>query len=60
MPPFQSRSTGAARIAFISSAGVTCAAPPSMPSADRTSALTGTDLAVRGYTPPPAEISEWS
>ena len=60
MPPFHSRSTGACRIAFISSAGVSLAAPGSMPSALRTCGVTGIDLALRGWTPPPAEISEVS
>ena len=48
MPPFQSRSTGASRIAFISSAGVSLATVDSRPSAARTCALIGIDLAVRG------------
>ncbi len=57
MPPFHSRSTGALRIAFIRSGGVILATPGSRPRASRIWALIGTDLAVRGKTPPPAEIS---
>ncbi len=60
MPPFHSRSTGALRIAFISSFGDSCSASPSMPSAARTCADTGIDLAARGYTPPPSLISALS
>ena len=41
MPPFQSRSTGALRIALISSAGVIASTPASMPSAARTASLSG-------------------
>ncbi len=58
MPPFQNRSTGACRMAFISSAGVSFAA--SMPSRSRTWADSAIDLAERGKTPPPAEISDLS
>ncbi len=57
MPPFQSRSTGAASIAEMSwSGGIAWTAAPS-PSARLACGDTGTDLAVRGHTPPPAEIS---
>jgi hypothetical protein len=59
MPPFHSRSTGAVRIARISSGGLT-APVASRPSAARTSAETGIDLAVRGYTPPPGLILDVS
>ena len=48
MPPFQNRSTGAFRIAFISSAGVSVAGLPSRPSTSRTSAEIGIALSVRG------------
>ena len=48
MPPFHSRSTGACRIAFISSAGVSVATDSSRPSASRTCGLIGIDFAVRG------------
>ncbi len=48
MPPFQSRSTGAASTARISSAGVSWLTPSAIPSAARTCGLTGTDLADRG------------
>ena len=57
MPPFHSRSTGAQRIADISSAGLSSLTPLSMPSASRISALTLIDLAERGNTPPPLLIS---
>ncbi len=57
MPPFQSRSTGALRMALIRSFGVSADTPSRMPSAARICGETGTDLAVRGQTPPPAEIS---
>ena len=53
MPPFQSRSTSAVSIARISSAGVSALTSSAMPSATRTCADTGTDFALRGYTPPP-------
>ena len=56
MPPFQSRSTGASRIAWISSAGV-IVSWPLMPSASAISGVTGIDFRCRGNTPPPAEIS---
>ena len=58
MPPFQSRSTGARRMAWISSVGVSRSA--SMPSTSRAWGESGTDFAVRGHTPPPAEISPFS
>jgi len=48
MPPFHSRSTGAFRIAFMSSFGLSAVTPASMPSAARVSADTGIDLALRG------------
>ena len=57
MPPFQSRSTGALRIARSRSLGAMEVAPSAMPRTSAASALTGMDFAVRGYTPPPAEIS---
>ena len=60
IPPFQNRSTGAFRIAFINSAGVSVAGVPSIPSDSRTSAEIGIALSVRGKTPPPAEISDAS
>ena len=60
MPPFHSRSTGAERIAFIRSAGVILLTPWSRPSAARTCGVIGTDLALRAWIPPPAEISEVS
>ena len=56
MPPFQSRSTGAWRIAFISSAGVIAATDSSMPSTARTASLSEIDFSERGKTPPPSEI----
>ena len=58
MPPFQSRSTGARSSARISSFGVSASA--STPSAARASGESGIDFAVRGNTPPPAEISAGS
>ena len=60
MPPFHSRSTGALRMAFISSIGVICSASPSMPSAAFTSGDSGMDFALRGKMPPPAEIRDLS
>ena len=60
MPPFQSRSTGASRIAFISSAGVSAVTSAPSPSTLRACAETGIDFAERGHTPPPSEISEES
>ena len=57
MPPFHSRSTGARRIAEISSSGDRATTAASRPSAARACAETGTDFADRGQTPPPAEIS---
>lgn len=59
MPPFHSRSTRALRIVCIRSAGVILVTPGSMPSASRMCALTGIDLALRGWMPPPAEISSF-
>jgi len=56
MPPFHSRSTGAFRIDFISSCGVSVAGP--MSSALRISSDSLIDLALRGKIPPPAEISD--
>ena len=58
MPPFQSRSTGAWRIARIRSAGGSSAL--SMPSTACAWGESGIDFAVRGHTPPPSEISERS
>jgi hypothetical protein len=60
MPPFHSRSTGARRIAFISSFGLIAVASDSMPSAALASADNGIDLAERGNTPPPLPISALS
>ena len=57
MPPFQSRSTGAFRIAFISAFGVIDVVLSSMPSARQASGETGIDFAVRAKMPPPFEIS---
>ena len=58
MPPFHSRSTGARRIAWISSLGVSRSASTS--SASRTCGDSAIDFAVRGKTPPPSEISDVS
>ena len=58
MPPFQSRSTGARRSARISSFGAS--ASSSIASASRASGESGIDLALRGKTPPPGEISSRS
>lgn len=55
MPPFHTRSTGALRMVCIRSAGVILLTDASMPSASRMCALSGIDLALRGWTPPPAE-----
>ena len=57
MPPFHSRSTGAFRMALISSLGVMDFTPSAMPSAARTSGVMSMDLALRGWMPPPLEIS---
>ena len=54
MPPFHSRSTGARRIAWMTSVGGSRSA--SVPSAARASGDRAIDLAARGNTPPPAEI----
>ena len=58
MPPFHSRSTGARRIAWMTSVGVARSA--SVPSAARASGDSAIDFALRGNTPPPAEISSLS
>ena len=60
MPPFHSRSTGAWRIAFISSAGVMLVTDSSMPSAFFSCGVSLIALSVRGKTPPPSEIRLWS
>ena len=60
MPPFQSRSTGAARIAEISWSGESAAVPSSSPSTARACGEIGTDFAERGQTPPPPEMSPLS
>jgi len=54
MPPFHSRSTGARNTADTSWVGVNGPAPT--PSTARARSLSSIDLAVRGYTPPPAEM----
>ena len=54
MPPFQSRSTSAVRMEWISSFGGSASA--STPSRRRTSGESGIDFAERGNTPPPDEI----
>ena len=58
IPPLNSRSTGASRIARISSTGESATASSASPSAARIASDTGIDFAVRGHTPPPALISE--
>ena len=60
MPPFHSRSTGAFRIAVISSFGVIDSTLSSSPSALRTSGEIAMVLAARGNTPPPTEIIDLS
>ena len=55
MPPLYSRSTGALRIALTSSVGVIASAV--IASAALTSGVIAIDFALRGWTPPPAEIS---
>ena len=57
IPPFQSRSTGARSRREISSFGVRCATSSGMPKRARTSGVIAIAFAVRGYTPPPGEIS---
>ena len=60
MPPFHSRSTGADRMAEMSwSGGIAWTVSPS-PSTRLACGDTGMDLALRGHTPPPAEISALS
>ena len=54
MPPFHSRSTGARRIARMTSVGASDSS--SIPSAARACSDSRIDLAARGYTPPPSEI----
>ena len=56
MPPFQSRSTSASRIAFISCAGVSVTTESSSDSAVRTCGVTGIAFRDRENTPPPSEI----
>ena len=58
MPPFQSRSTGARRIAWQTSAGVSATASPRAPRAPR--AVSSIDFALRENTPPPGESSAGS
>ena len=58
MPPFQSRSTGARKMTETSSLGVR--GPSGAPNTARARALSSIDFSVRGYTPPPGEISEAS
>jgi hypothetical protein len=58
MPPNHNRPTSARRIALITSAGV--ASVLAMPSMARTSSESRIDFALRGYTPPPREISALS
>ena len=60
MPPLNSRSAGASRIARISSTGDSVATSSARPRASRICGETGTDFAVRGHTPPPALISAGS
>ena len=55
MPPFHSTSTGARRIARMTSVGVSTAS--SMPSAARACSGSSMRLALRGHTPPPSEIA---
>ena len=57
IPPFQSRSTGADKMAEIRSSGDSAETVASMPRAVRACCDTGTDFADRGQTPPPGEIS---
>ena len=56
MPPFHSRSTGAARMAEISSSGGSALTVASRPRIVRACGETGTDFTLRGQTPPPGEI----
>ena len=58
MPPNQTRSTGAFRIAEMSAVGSISSSV--MPSAAFTSGVRRIVLALRGKTPPPAEISALS
>jgi hypothetical protein len=53
MPPFHSRSAGALRIAFMSSAGVSAFVPDGRASRRATDCEIGTDFAARENTPPP-------
>ena len=58
MPPNQSRSAGALRIAEIKLAG--SISSTAMSSASRISGVSGIDFWVRGKTPPPFEIKALS
>ncbi len=62
IPPFQSRSTGARRIALTTSSGVRGAARSTSPtpSTRRAASDRSTDFAARGYTPPPGESTAGS
>jgi hypothetical protein len=60
MPPLNSRSAGASRIARISSIGVTVSTSSARSSAVRSCGDTGIDFAVRGQTPPPSLMSPGS
>jgi hypothetical protein len=55
MPPKKTRSTGALRIALITSSGVAAAAVK--PSAARASGESATSFKARENTPPPLEMS---
>ncbi len=58
MPPLKRRSTGAFSKAEITAAGVSASA--SVQSSSRAWGERGIDFAVRGHTPPPAEMSDRS
>ena len=60
MPPFHRRSTGAARMAFISCAGVIALVPGAKPNIFATGALIRTDLADLAITAPPSLIRDLS
>ncbi len=60
MPPFHNRSTGARRMARISSGGDISSTPSSMPSAAAICGLIGIDLRSRDHTPPPGLMSSAS
>ena len=60
MPPFHNRSTGALRIALMSSVGDSDSTSAPIPSTSRISGVIATALRLRANTPPPLEIFDLS